>query len=237
MPFIVIEKARSKEENLPSVRLFRTELDAILQLFNEYCATQTISDDEYVYKDFDEMRERVGTRFKKLQILGSDPSVSLSFELYGVKLAIVYKEGDSADVKKRGDHLFLQLREFLGKHETIAAQLMNNTATTIFSVVGVLTILISIVTSPRPENLDPNSIYLNLKHGLFLIAGVLMVVLVSVLGMRRTGHHIVYYGYAHEITTFWTRKKDDLLFGLLMAVVGVALGVVGTLITQHFVKK
>ena len=72
---------------------------------------------------------------------------------------------------------------------------------------------------------------------MFLLAGILMSVLVFVLGVRRTGHHVVYYGYAPEITTFWTRKKDDLLFGLLMAVVGVALGVVGTLISPHFVEK
>jgi hypothetical protein len=86
----MIAKARSREENLPSVRLFRTEINSIVGMFAEYCANVVISDDEYVYQDLQELRDRLGPRLRKFQIAGLKPNVSLSFEIYGLKLAVQY---------------------------------------------------------------------------------------------------------------------------------------------------
>jgi hypothetical protein len=109
----VIEKARSKEETVPSVRLFRAELDAIIKLFEEYCEGVILSDDEYSYEHgFKELRERVGPRLRKFQLVGSKPSVVLTFDGFAIKLRAEYQDGgNTVDENKRADHLFLGLRE------------------------------------------------------------------------------------------------------------------------------
>jgi hypothetical protein len=234
----VIEKARSREENLPSVRLFRTELDAIVKLFGEYCEGMTLSDDEYVYEHgFKELRDKFGPRLRKFQIVGSTPSVVLTFDSFAIKLRVEYKDGGNAvDENKAADHLFLRLREYLSKHQTLVAGLMSNTVITVLTVLAALLIGISAATSPRPPNIDPNAIYLDFKHGLTFLGGFALLALTIVFGTRRTGHHFVYYGDSEEMTSFWKRKKDDLASSLIIAIVGAVLGVIGTLVVQHFTK-
>jgi hypothetical protein len=234
----VIEKARSKEESLPSARLFKTELDTISNLFGEYCETFALSNDEYVYEGgFSEMRERLGPRVRKFQIVGSKPTVSLTFDSFALKLRVEYQDGGFAlDENKRADHLFLRLKEYLGKHQTLVVRMMSNTAITVLVVIATLLIGISVFTSPRPANVDPNAIYLDLKHGLFFLSGFALLALIIFGATRRTGYHFVYYGGSDEITSFWHRKKDDLLFGIIMALFGGILGVMGTLVAEHLKK-
>jgi hypothetical protein len=238
IPRIVIEKARSKEETLPSVRLFRAELDAIIKLFEEYCESVTLSDDEYSYEHgFKELRKRVGPRVRKFQIAGSKPSVFLTFDGFAIKLRAQYQDGgNTVDENKRTDHLFLRLREYLGEHRTLLAGLMNNTAMSILGAVATLLIGVSAATSPRPSNIDPGAIYLDLKHGLIFFGGFAILALIAVVGMQRAGHHFVYYGDSGDVISFWKRKKDDLFLGLIIAIVGAILGVCGTLVAQHFTK-
>jgi len=234
----VIEKARSREENLPSAKLFMAELDTIFGLFGEYCESVTLSDDEFVYEGgFSEMRDRVGPRIRKFQIIGSKPTVALTFDSFALKLRVEYQDGGYLlDDNKRADHLFLRLKEYLAKHQTLVVRIMNNTAITVLIVIASLLIGISVLTSPRPANLDSNAIYLDLKHGLFFVAGFALLGLIIFVGTRRTGYHFVYYGGSAEITSFWQRKKDDLFFGIIMTLFGSILGVIGTLVAEHFKK-
>jgi len=234
----VIEKARSKEENLPSLRVYRSELDKIMHLFGEYCETVTLSDDEHIWEDgFSELREKMGPRLRKFQIKGEHPTVILTFEQGAIKLKVEYEDGGSAVAEnKRADHLFLRLKEYLSLHLTLAARLMSNTVVSILSTLGTLLVGIAIVTSPRPANVDPNAIYVDLKHGLILLVGFGLLALIAIVGTRRTGYYFAYYGDAAEITSFWTRKKDDLVLALLTTMIGAILGVIGTLVVQHFTK-
>src|ERR1700693_528539 len=235
MPYVVIEKARSKEEILPSVRLFRAELDAIIKLFEEYCESVTLSDDEYNYEHgFKELRERVGPRVRKFQIIGCKPSVVLTFDGFAIKLKAEYQDGgNTVDENKRADHLFLRLREYLRDRRTLLAGLMSNTALAILSTVAVLMIGISAVTSPRPPGIDHGAVYLDFNHGVVFLGGFAILGLILFVSVQRTGNHFVYYGDSSEITSIWKRKKDDILLGLIMAIVGAILGVCGTLITQQ----
>jgi hypothetical protein len=235
---IVIEKARSKEETLPSVRLFRAELDTIIKLFEEYCETVTLSDDEYSYeRGFEELRKRAGPRLRKFQIAGSKPSVFLTFDGFAFRLRAQYQDGgDTVDENKRTDHLFLRLREYLGEHRTLLAGLMNNTAISILGAVATLLIGFSVASSPRPSNLDPAAVYLDFKHGLIFMGGFAFWALIVVASTQRTGQHFIYYGDSGDVISFWKRKKDDLFLGLIVAVVGAILGVCGTLVAQHFTK-
>ena len=57
-------KSRLKEETLPAVRLFRNNLDDLIKLFSEHTSDVTVSDKEYFYSDFAEMRDKTGPRFR-----------------------------------------------------------------------------------------------------------------------------------------------------------------------------
>jgi drug/metabolite transporter (DMT)-like permease len=131
----------------------------------------------------------------------------------------------------------LRVKEYLGNHKSLAAQLLSNTALVILSFIGILTMLFSIVTSPRPDNLNPNAIYLDFKHSLSFLVGIGMILTIFLLATRRSGYHFVYYGYAHERSSFWGRKKDDVLMGVGLALLGAILGVLGTLLTQYLTRK
>ena len=219
------------------MRLFREHVDAIVVLFNEYCTEVTISDDEYDYRDFQEMRDRLGPRLRKFKVTGTQPSVTLSFEIYAIKLSVQYQGGTSSEEEeKRADHLFLRLKDYLAKHQTLIAGLMTPTALIIVPTAAALIIGLALVTSPKntSPNARPDAIYLDFKHGLMFLFGFSVLALTGVLGTRRTGSYFVYYGNANEMTSFWKRKKDDLIFATLIAIVGAVLGCVGTLVVQHF---
>lgn len=234
---IVIEKARSKEETLPSVRLFRSELDEVIRLFKQYCESEILSDDQYVYDGFQELREKLGPRVRRFQIVGQKPSVTLTFDSFAIKLKVEYQDGGNTVAEnKRADHLFLGLREYLAKHKTLVAGLVTDTAIFISSVLAVLLIAIPVVTSPRPPNIDPNALYLDFKHGLFLAGGLVVLTLTVVFGVRRTGHHFIYYGESSDITPLWKHKTDNLGSALVLAVFAAILGIIGTLLVQHFRK-
>ncbi|WP_431822015.1 hypothetical protein [Burkholderia sp. F1] len=77
--------------------------------------------------------------------------------------------------------------------------------------------------------------WLVVPFGSLVIIGLAMFV--NVFRPRRR-RDTVFYGIRRDTRkSFWQRKRDDILANLISAVIGAALGVGGTLLTQEIIKR
>jgi hypothetical protein len=98
------------------LKLYREELEHVLDLFHEFCKEVRLEDDEFTYDSLAEIKSR-GQRIRHLEIRGNEPYVSLEVGteklgrfLYSDKNWLYSAEGDQAET------LFFRLGELLSKH-------------------------------------------------------------------------------------------------------------------------
>jgi hypothetical protein len=71
-------KTHGKLKTLPSVKLFREDLEELLSLFRAYCETVTISDADSEYESLDELKLHVGSRVRNIEFAGTKPNITLT---------------------------------------------------------------------------------------------------------------------------------------------------------------
>jgi hypothetical protein len=217
-------KTRVKEEALPAVRLFRNNLDDLTNMFKEYASDITISDNQYFYNDLTEMREKTGPRMRQLQIGSSNPTATLSFmPSAGVKLNVIPSGDYDSQENKNADLLFLRVKDYLDGQKTSTARLMNRTVAGVIEGIAGVAMALSLFTSPHVGG----KYTLDYPHAALFLAGLFALLLTEFLATRTSTQYFVYYGYPAELTSFWKRKKDD----LILVVIGAVLG---GLITEIF---
>src|ERR1700730_9487896 len=201
-------KTRVKEEALPAVRLFRNNLDDLTNLFREHASDITFSDNQYFYDDLAEMREKTGPRLRQLQIGSSNPAATLSFVPgIGIKLNVTASGDDDSQENKNANLLFLRVKDYLDGQRTSTARFMSRTVYGVIVGIGALAMSLSLLTSPS----DGGKLTLDYRHSVLLLVGLLVLVLTVILSARTSTAYFVYYGYPTELTSFWKRKKDDLI--------------------------
>jgi hypothetical protein len=221
-------KSLKQSEDMPSVRLFRDDLDKIIGLFSEYCTNVTIEDDENTYESLAEIRERFGPKIKKLQITGRSPTASLLFTPGKISLLCEPSHMDD-DQAKKANLLFLRLKNLLHEHPSLPAKLTAGTRAVNIFVFGFMLIMGSIVTAPHTQTV----LTLDIRHMLVILAGVAIISMLGVISGYRKGFYFLYYGRRNEVPNFWQRKKDDLLIGMFLVLAGA---IFGFLISAHFAK-
>jgi len=227
-------KTRVKEEALPAVRLFRNNLDDLTNLFREHASDITFSDNQYFYDDLAEMREKTGPRLRQLQIGSSNPAATLSFVPgIGIKLNVTASGDDDSQENKNANLLFLRVKDYLDGQRTSTARFMSRTVLSVIVGIGALAMGLSLLTSQRVGD----KVSLDNLHSVLLLVGLLVVVLSTVSATRTATQYFAYYGYPTELTSFWKRKKDDLILVVIGGVLGGLITVILQLLVSHFSNK
>ena len=227
-------KTRVKEEILPAVRLFRNNLDDLTKLFNEHASDITISDNQYFYNDLAEMRKKIGPRLRQLQIGSSNPTATLSFvPSSGIKLNVTTSGDDDSQENKNANLLFLRVKDYLDGRRTSYARFVSDTLVGVIVAIAVVAMGLSLLTSPHVGD----KYTLDNRHAALFSVGLIWSIIMVVLGNKKSIQYFLYYGDPTELTSFWKRKKDD----LILVVIGVVLGSLSTeilqLVVSHFSKK
>ena len=111
-----------KTAQLWRLKMFREDLDQLLELFRGRCDRVTLSDKKYCYESFDEMKEHVGPRIYNLEIHGEKPGLHFVLnQTSDVKgypgQQIVFNELRAEDITEEAETLFLRIKDFLSNHE------------------------------------------------------------------------------------------------------------------------
>jgi hypothetical protein len=112
---------QTKTARLGNLKLYREHLDELVSLFQNACATVTISDSQNRYDSLDEMRQVVGSRIPNLDIRGERPGVHLLLnqqeQVRGSTVPSAFNELRTEEIAKEAEDLFFRVKDFLVGHQ------------------------------------------------------------------------------------------------------------------------
>jgi hypothetical protein len=217
-------KISAKSTAIAPVNLYGEDFAKLVALFNSYCETVEISDDKAIYQSLDEAAEKIDGKITNIEIVGKNPNISLSLKNNGSWLAQLFDKTEMPQTElDQLDLAYIRIKEFLDKRRIFRFELFSP-----FIIFCVGTVIIAIGTSVLVRG--PAA-----YRGYVLVVGwVLITALAAANKTFSSDVGIVSLKPKASATTFWNRKKDDLMLGLITAVLGAILGIIGTLAVQHF---
>lgn len=203
-----MERVSNKhDENLPAATLYLDDVVEIVDTFAKACESLEISSGEYKTADPSELSALAGKfpggRFDDLKIQGYKPYVSLELRAYGAR---TYISEDTLEQRVVVTHA----REVLQRCRKIKPAILENIA--FFSLVALSTA--AFIAK------------LYIAFACLALAWALMLLFGTRLRMKYTV--VVYTKNRSEATTFWQRKKDDILLAAISAAIGAAASYAAT---------
>jgi hypothetical protein len=183
----------------PSVKLYREDIDSILEILKSSCGSITVSDDNYEYDSLEEFESKKGKQPEVLKFQGSSPFVSLTF---GSKTFIY------AGSSKESHAVYQQIDSILRqKKVSIWTALLRRPWLILFFVIGITGFILFNET------------------GIKVIWGIISLVAISVAFLEKHYGFVssVNLIMKHEEKSFWVRKKDDILLAAISGLIGAAL--------------
>jgi hypothetical protein len=207
------------QDNFAYAKLYREDLDEILELAAEKSLKVIISDDKYEYENLDEVIEQKGmsVALLKIEIKGDEGL----FE----KLSLIAEAHEITIRSSKVDSLiplYHHIKELVQKRSSWRFKLIRPWLYA-YSLVGLLWL--------RPldetiENLPELSAKINLIiYGLFSILALYSYVF-------KKYYRGILLSKEHEVTNFLQRNSDKLIFTLI----GFALGITGKIVSDLFFK-
>jgi hypothetical protein len=223
----------TKTARLRSLKMYRTELDQLVKFFEDRCAKVEISDNDHRYESLDEMKKHVGPRIKALDIRGENPSVH--FLLNQKELlpgppgapptASFYNELRTEEITDDAEALFLKIKEFLSSY-----QRQSTTWLLLIALVFVGASIFSFSFLGTPAYREYRTVLT-----VVLLSSLTFAILLLSLATTLSRNYLMLETRLSS-PSFLKRKRDDLILGILIALFGAVLGIIGTLVTQHFTK-
>jgi hypothetical protein len=221
----------------PSLKLLREDLDEVVSLFktddeNEIGKLEeqvTITDEENVYPSFDEMRLRKGDDVEHLILMNRDLGLKLDLRRHPRVMTLsTTKATDAAEL------VFYRVRDFLGGRR----RPLNFLVTRLLWGTALLILFVYLVWWFFAEGYKQANTPIHGIGWLFLVLFLASLCFVlSRDSLDKSTSYFVTLKRKHELPSFFKRKKDDLVLMLLGAMVGAALGILGTLVTQKLLSK
>jgi len=111
----------TKTARFSSFRMYKADLDKLVELFQKQCETVVISDNDHRYDSLDEMRANIGTKISVLDIRGEKPGVHflLNHTEYtpGSSAPTIFNELRTEEISDSAEAAFLQIKELLSAYE------------------------------------------------------------------------------------------------------------------------
>ena len=211
-----IEKSQSKV--LPSVRLFRDDLDQAAEMLRETCEKVVFIYSDYEFESLEELAQKVGSRISSLEIKGVGPYVSLHLKRDFPAVFLYCSEG------KESQTIFLRLKDFL--MSKVKWQ------TYVFSPsVGIISLVLFIVSLIAISQNSVRSVITNPYVRLFPLI-FLFVALASAVYRSGIAYTIILEA-RHQRLSFFSRKKDD----IIMLILGAIIGTIITAVVAHWISR
>ncbi len=211
-----IEKSLSKV--LPSVRLFRDDVDGIGEILKETCEQVVFIHKDHEFESLEELVQRVGSRIASLEINGLRPYVSLHLKRDVPGVFLYCSAG------KESQTIFLRLKEFLlGKAKWQAF---------VFSpAVGIVSLILFIVSL---ITISQNSVRSFITNQYVRLIPLIFLFVALISAVYRSGiAYTIILEPKHQRLSFFSRKKDDIIMLILGAIIGAFI----TAVVTHLISR
>lgn len=207
-------------ERIKGLLAFRNDIEGALNILTDNGLSITLQDDNHIYDNIEEVIKNVGNSPQKIKIEARNKetyeSVSLSFDKNELSISCHGSE----------------------QMYSLGFRLKNNFAETIPWHYKVFNPLIFYFTTFTP--LYGITYAFDKTSGEIIRPWVLILLSLSLL-LGLFSYSLRKYAYGIRLIKrhehgFWKRNKDNLIVSIFSTLVGAILGVLGTLIVQHFSK-
>lgn len=183
---------------LPSLVLYRDDLEGVVSILMEHCKRVEIEDNEFLYDGLDELVAKRGKRIESLTIAGRDPyvSVGLKKELPAIHLS-------TSNESEQSEAAYSRLKLFLLERRTITSKIVHPLVAFIF-----LMIMLFVPAETIPSREIRWLILATLTAGFLYSLAHRSGILYSISLTKRS----------HD-ETFWSRNRDDLFKIVITALV------------------
>jgi hypothetical protein len=112
---------QTKTARLRALRMYREDLDHLMECFQKTCEKTTISDNVNSYVSLDDMKATLGSTVTNLDIRGERPSVHflLNQKEYppGSTTPAIFNELRTEEITEEAENLFREIKEFLESYQ------------------------------------------------------------------------------------------------------------------------
>ena len=207
-----------------SIKLFRQDLEDLIAVFrgiDENSTTVLSGEDRKTYESFEDMKSKEGSDITTMVLENRDIGIEVRLLKDGPASVIL----DAMNHTKESELAFYKAKDFLEAHRRKSGEIVSRIGFWAWGGVTLLT-----VESFR-------------SHSNMWSAIITICLLISIgigFGCGKVGKRLSYLvtlDRKHERPPFFERKKDELILVAFASIASATLGILGTLVVQHFGKK
>jgi hypothetical protein len=105
------------------LRLYREDMDQLVQLFRDSCENFIIANEQNSFEDLDDMKKNIGPKITSFFISSENPGIVFEFNRSEVisksntPVATMFNELRTTEISDAADSLFYKIKDFLRSHE------------------------------------------------------------------------------------------------------------------------
>lgn len=205
---------------LSPVTLYLDDINEIVDKMHSVTPEVSFATKDYGFDSLEEVREMKGDKLKELYITGGRYDISVDIKKHSVYL---HTWGGS----EANAALWHSLREYLKRKSGWHSRFLNIGAWSIifaFWLIGSLILLT--ITERRAE------VYHSAKSLTFVTGGITLFFLILCFLNLWKGSKI-YLDRRHKVGNFWERNRDEIIKGIIYALIGGVITVVGKLLYTY----
>jgi hypothetical protein len=185
-----------------SVKLFRDDIEDIIKILSDKCERLTIEDNEFVYDSLDEVLDKRGPYPRQPSITGFEPYVSLKIR--------IKRSRTTLDTSGDGDNLapFFFIQDIFRRRRRVAHLVA---LTSPFLLLMLAAVVVTFTHEAELERLSGLA-----KGGYFMTPILILYVLTVSHGLG--AFSVISLKKKHEEESFWSRNKDTVWVGVIVAV-------------------
>lgn len=203
--------SRPEVEPLPSMKLYREDLERLFALFKATCQHVTLSDDDYSYESVDEMASNAKT-ITALHISGAVPHAELLIKgARKTKLRVQRSTLWTVQPNEKSRLLFLEARNLLLERRWHMKEILSVGAI----VLGLVLTFGSAVVRPIVRE---HFMHGELDGELAGLLGIALLVVGIVFYFERVSY--ISLESRSRLESFWKRNSDKILLSIVSAAIG-----------------
>jgi len=217
-----------QKAQLGKLKMYREDLDQLLDLFQWKCARVTISDKQFRYESFDEMKTRTGPKIAHLEIHSEQPGLHFVLNQFTQMTGypgqtFIVNELRAEEATEEADALFFRTKDFLSTRQQPHVRWL-------FVVLAIATLvgLVLFVSHSRvglpPDILIPWSAAIPV----FSLVTAFVVFLILAINI---GNHLTLETRLNS-PSFWAKNREEFVKHAITATISLVLG----LLAGHFLK-
>ena len=214
----------TKTARLRRLKMYREDLDELVGLLQEGCASFTISDNKNRYDSLDEMKSTIGPKVKNLDLRSESPCIHFLLNqkesVPGSSVPTVFNELRSEEISDQADLLFLKCRDCLQQFERPNARWP-------FLILAFTTFIGAMVLMLFPPLLRGKPPILTL---------VVVIAAVAFFIAGANVNNLIVLDRRIDSPNFWIRNKEGFATHAVTATIGALIGAIGGWLFGHFTK-